>query len=118
MSKLRLEISNSTALLLVPQSVENPPGIGSGRLHEWAFQLAAFRALLGLEDGCQRKHPGRRGIARQHWRHGDGAQSAVPSPVFVRSHHAREPLELKGGRPFTFVTGGIAAARANFAAQY
>jgi dihydrofolate reductase len=31
-------------------------------------------------------------------------------PVFVLTHHARGPLELKGGTTFTFVTGGIEAA--------
>lgn len=31
------------------QSVDNPLGIGVERLHRWAFQLAVFRSLLGLE---------------------------------------------------------------------
>jgi dihydrofolate reductase len=31
-------------------------------------------------------------------------------PVFVLTHHAREPLEMEGGTTFTFVTGGIEAA--------
>ena len=31
-------------------------------------------------------------------------------PVFVLTHHAREPLELEGGTTFTFVTDGIEAA--------
>ena len=31
-------------------------------------------------------------------------------PVFVLTHHAREPLELEGGTSFTFVTDGIEAA--------
>jgi dihydrofolate reductase len=31
-------------------------------------------------------------------------------PVFVLTHHAREPLELEGGTTFTFVTEGIEAA--------
>jgi dihydrofolate reductase len=31
-------------------------------------------------------------------------------PVFVLTHHAREPLRLDGGTTFTFVTGGIEAA--------
>jgi dihydrofolate reductase len=31
-------------------------------------------------------------------------------PVFVLTHHAREPLELEGGTTFYFVTGGIEAA--------
>jgi dihydrofolate reductase len=31
-------------------------------------------------------------------------------PVFVLTHHAREPLEMQGGTTFTFVTEGIEAA--------
>ena len=31
-------------------------------------------------------------------------------PVFVITHHAREPLKLEGGTTFHFVTGGIHAA--------
>src|SRR5690606_35051676 len=31
-------------------------------------------------------------------------------PVFVLTHHAREPLVMKGGTVFHFVTGGIEAA--------
>ena len=36
-------------------------------------------------------------------------------PVFVLTHHAREPLELQGGTTFTFVTGGIEAADVSLA---
>jgi hypothetical protein len=28
-------------------------------------------------------------------------------PVFVLTHHAREPLAMQGGTTFHFVTGGI-----------
>jgi dihydrofolate reductase len=40
-------------------------------------------------------------------------------PVFVLTHHAREPLEMQGGTTFHFVTEGIHAAlqRAKDAAQ-
>ncbi len=40
-------------------------------------------------------------------------------PVFVLTHHAREPLEMKGGTTFYFVTDGIesALAQAKEAAQ-
>jgi dihydrofolate reductase len=31
-------------------------------------------------------------------------------PVFVLTHHAREPLELQGGTTFHFVTDGIESA--------
>ena len=33
------------------QSVENPLGIGGMRLHDWAFPLAEWRAMHGLEGG-------------------------------------------------------------------
>jgi dihydrofolate reductase len=41
-----------------------------------------------------------------------GGETIHPShtPVFVLTHHPREPLEMKGGTTFTFVTDGIEAA--------
>jgi dihydrofolate reductase len=32
------------------------------------------------------------------------------APVFVLSHHEREPIEMKGGTTFNFVTNGIESA--------
>jgi len=53
MSKLRFKIMMSLDGFVAgpSQSVENPLGIGGTRLSEWAFQLAAFRKLLGMEGG-------------------------------------------------------------------
>jgi len=53
MSKLRFKISMSLDGFVAgpSQRVANPLGIGGGRLHEWAFELAVFRALVGLEGG-------------------------------------------------------------------
>jgi dihydrofolate reductase len=42
------------------------------------------------------------------WRWGD--EPPFHHPVFVLTHYAREPLELKGGNTFTFVTDGIESA--------
>ena len=36
-----------------------------------------------------------------------GRRAAYHVPVFVLTHHAREPLEMAGGTTFHFVTGGI-----------
>jgi dihydrofolate reductase len=115
------------------QSVDNPLGIGGGRLHEWAFQLAAFRALLGLEGGEVNEstpvvaeslanigatvmgrnmfggHPGP-WDARKPWNGWWGVKPPFHHPVFVLTHHARKPLELEGATTFTFVTDGIEAA--------
>ena len=135
MSKLRFKISMSLDGYVAgpSQSVENPLGIGGRRLHEWAFQLAVFRALLGLEGGDVTEstpvveeslanigatvmgrnmfggHPGP-WDARTPWNGWWGRNPPFHHPVFVLTHHARAPLELEGGTTFTFVTSGIEAA--------
>ena len=135
MSELRFKISMSLYGFVAgpSQSVENPLGIGGGRLHEWAFRLAVFRTLLGLEGGEVNEstpvveeslanigatvmgrnmfggHPGP-WDARNPWTGWWGANPPFHHPVFVLTHHAREPLELEGGTTFTFVTGGIETA--------
>ena len=113
--------------------MKNPLGIGGGRLHEWAFEHAVFRALLGLEGGEVNEstpvveesiadigatvmgrnmfggHPGS-WDAKNPWKGWWGVNPPFHHPVFVLTHYAREPLELEGGTTFTFVTDGIHAA--------
>ncbi|WP_114972449.1 dihydrofolate reductase family protein [Rhodoferax ferrireducens] len=135
MSKLRFKISMSLdGFVAGPnQSVQNPLGIGGGRLHEWAFQLEVFRALLGLEGGEVNEsttvveeslanigarvmgrnmfggHPGP-WDAQHPWNGWWGVDPPFHHPVFVLTHHARAPLELEGGTSFTFVIDGMEAA--------
>jgi dihydrofolate reductase len=135
MSKLRFKISMSLDGFVAgpSQSVANPLGIGGMRLHEWAFRLAAFRALHGLEGGeVDQSTPvveesranigatmmGRNMFgghpepwhARRPWTGWWGTDPPFHHPVFVLTHYARESLELEGGTTFTFVTGGIEPA--------
>jgi dihydrofolate reductase len=51
--KLRLRIAMSLDGFVAgpSQSVDNPLGVGGMRLHEWAFALAQWRAMHGLEGG-------------------------------------------------------------------
>jgi dihydrofolate reductase len=133
--KLRLRISISLdGFVAGPrQSVDNPLGVGGMRLHEWAFPLAQWRAMHGLEGGEVNEssavvaeslanigatvmgrnmfggHPGP-WAAKQPWNGWWGANPPFHHPVFVLTHHARAPLEFEGGTTFTFVTGGIEAA--------
>ena len=44
------------------------------------------------------------------WRGWWGDEPPFHHPVFVLTHHAREPLEMAGGTTFHFVTDGITAA--------
>lgn len=135
MSRLRFRISMSLdGFVAGPgQSVDHPLGRGGMRLHEWAFPLAAFRALHGLEGGEVSAssavieeafanvgatvmgrnmfggHPGPWDAARP-WNGWWGSNPPFHHPVFVVTHHARPPLALEGGTTFTFVTDGIEAA--------
>jgi len=134
-SKLRFRISMSLDGFVAgpSQSVANPLGIGGMRLHEWAFPLAVWRAPQGLEGGEVNAstpvveeslanigatvmgrnmfggHPGP-WDARKPWSGWWGVNPPFHHPVFVLTHHAREPLELEGGTTFTFVTDGVEAA--------
>jgi len=135
MPKLRFKISMSLDGFVAgpSQSVKNPLGIGGGRLHEWAFQLAVFRALIGIDGGVVNEstpvveeslanigatvmgrnmfggHPGP-WDADKPWNGWWGVNPPFHHPVFVLTHYAREPLQLEGGTTFTFVTDGIEAA--------
>lgn len=42
-----------------------------------------------------------------NWRGWWGDEPPYHHPVFVLTHHARDPLEMDGGTTFHFVTGGI-----------
>jgi len=135
MSKLRLKGSISLdGFMAGPnQSVDNPLGIGGMRLHEWVFPLRAWRAMHGEEGGEVNEsnrfveeslanigatimgrnmfggHPGPWDSAKP-WNGWWGDNPPFHHPVFVLTHHAREPLKLEGGNTFTFVTEGIEAA--------
>ena len=135
MPKLRLRISMSLDGFVAgpDQSVESPLGKGGERLHAWAFQLAAFRAHLGLDGGEVNEstqvveesfaHLGATVMGRnmfggypgpwdavKPWKGWWGANPPFHHRVFVITHHAREPLEMEGGTTFTFVTEGIERA--------
>ena len=115
------------------QSVDNPLGIGGEGLHDWVVALAAWRAPHGLSGGEVNEsskvveeeqagigatimgrnmfggHPGPWN-PKQPWNRWWGNDPPFHHPVFVLTHHARDPLDLEGGTTFTFVTEGIEAA--------
>ncbi len=115
------------------QSLDNPLGIGGEGLHDWVVSLEVWRAPHGLPGGEVNEsstvveeeqagigatimgrnmfggHPGPWN-ANGPWNGWWGDDPPFHHPVFVITHHAREPLELKGGTTFTFVTEGIESA--------
>lgn len=113
------------------QSLENPLGVGGMRLHEWVFNTASWRAQHGREGGEQSpdddvaadamRGVGAHIMGRKMFGGGDGGWDEAwtgwwgddppfHAPVFVLSHHPREPLTMEGGTTFTFVTHGIESA--------
>ena len=133
MSKLRVHISVSAdGYVAGPnQSEETPLGEAGERLHDWIVALRAWRAPHGLEGGevnasnavveeaqanigaeimGRGKFGGGPGAwGEDPWRGWWGEDPPFHMPVFVLTHHQREPLTLSD-TTFTFVTGGIEAA--------
>ena len=113
------------------QSLENPLGVGGHLLHDWMRALAAWRRDAGLQGGEanastavyeQDDNSGAVIMGRNMFGGGTGPWGDDPwqgwwgddppfhLPVFVLTHHDRDPLELAGGTSFTFVSGGIDTA--------
>jgi dihydrofolate reductase len=113
-------------------SLEDPLGIGGEQLHKWAFRLEAWRKPHGLEGGevdidtrlVEEAENGLGAVVmgRKMFSGGAGPWADDPNgrgwwgdeppfhaPVFVVTHHARDPLELTG-TTFHFVTDGVEAA--------
>src|SRR4029079_13811720 len=116
------------------QSREDPLGEGGENLHRWVFGLRAWREEHGLEGGggdavderfaeAWSTDTGAFIMGRNMFGPVRGSWDSAPAwngwwgddppyhtPVFVLTHHAREPVEMEGGTTFHFVTDGIEAA--------
>jgi dihydrofolate reductase len=115
------------------QSLQEPLGAGGERLHEWVFPLEAWRRPHGMPGGVVNESTpvmqeelaniGATIMGRNMFGGGPGPWSPTEAwngwwgrsppfhhPVFVLTHHAREPLVMEGGTTFTFVTDGIESA--------
>jgi dihydrofolate reductase len=136
MAKLRFQVSMSLdGFIAGPEpSEEHPLGKGGMQLHEWAFALAAWRKPHGREGGevnastevvegalanvgatimGRKMFGGEEGPwGEDPWEGWWGEDPPFHTPVFVLTHHAREPLEMSGGTTFHFVTDGISSALA------
>jgi dihydrofolate reductase len=133
MSKVTCQISVSLdGFVAGPnQSPENPIGEGGMRLHDWVFETQSWRAQHGQEGGehsvdsevieevsqgigayimGRKMFGGGDGPWDQDWTGWWGDEPPFRVPVFVLTHHARDPLPMRGGTSFTFVTGGIESA--------
>jgi dihydrofolate reductase len=135
MGKLKLDISMSLDGLITGPNItlENPLGEGGELLHEWIFGLKAWREPHGLEGGEEGpddelvreglRQNGAVIMGRRMFSGGSGPWADDPNadawwgdeppfhmPVFVLTHHEREPVAKEGGTTFSFVTDGIDSA--------
>jgi dihydrofolate reductase len=102
------------------QSHDNPLGEGVGdSLHAWMFdepekheaERAAIVDAGAFVMGRNMFGPDR-GDWDLDWKGWWGDEPPYHGPVFVLTHHERDPLEMHGGTTFHFVTGGIESALA------
>jgi dihydrofolate reductase len=113
------------------QSPDDPLGRGGLALHEWhqkaeehgdPADIRMRDALLSERGayimGRNMFGPVRGDWGGEDWRGWWGPEPPYHAPVFVLTHHQRDPIEMAGGTTFHFVTGsfGAALARAREAA--
>jgi dihydrofolate reductase len=110
---------------------EDPLGVGGEQLHQWLFDLPEWQEMHGRDAEGQTSAssevvPDRIGDIGAHimgrnmfgptgawdpdWR-GWWSDETFAKPVFVLTHHEREPLTT-GATTFTFVNDGIESAYA------
>ena len=117
------------------QSLENPLGERGTELHNWFFPTRTFQSMhAGSDQGttgidntfAERSFEnvgawilGRNmfGPVRGPWINDDwkgwwGENPPYHVPIFVLTHHKREPLRMAGNNTFYFVTDGIESALA------
>jgi dihydrofolate reductase len=134
-SKLRFQVAISLDGFIAgqDQSIEDPLGVRGTELHEWMFELQAWRGREGLGGGVVNASTrvieeafegvGAYIMGRNMfgggpgpwpddppWRGWWGEDPPYHTPVFVLTHHRRKPLEMEGGTTFHFVTDGSADA--------
>jgi dihydrofolate reductase len=133
MSKLKFSVTTSVdGYVAGPnQSLKEPLGVGGKALHEWAFELQAFREAHGEKGGVvnassvimqemfenvgavimgRNMFGGGPGPWTSDWKGWWGDNPPYHMPVFVLTHHQRDPLPMQGGTTFHFVTDGIESA--------
>jgi len=111
------------------QDVKNPHGVGEEALHDWIVSARAWRQMHGKEGGASGIDDdfaarGTKGFGAwilgrnmfgpirgpwpdMNWKGWWGDNPPYHVPVFILTHHARPPIQMKGNTTFHFVTGGI-----------
>jgi dihydrofolate reductase len=135
MAKVKLDISMSLdGFVAGPDAtLEEPLGKGGDLLHEWIVRTASWRETHGqtggernADDYVVRESVGRNGaviMGRRMFSGGEGPWEDDPkadgwwgdeppfhAPVFILTHHEREPVPKEGGTTYHFINDGIDSA--------
>ena len=105
------------------QSRENPLGKRGREVHSWHLGDERANDADATAEGWLMRPRGAyvmgrnmfgpiRGEWDEEWDGWWGSEPPYHAPVFVLTHHAREPIEMEGGTSFHFVTQGFEAAYA------
>ena len=114
------------------QCAERPFGVGGSELNQWIYSTKTFQSMFGKRGGTTGPDddfatrgtseigawilgrnmfgPVRGPWLDDSWKGWWGETPPYHTPVFVLTHHAREPFTMHGGTTFYFVTEGIQAA--------
>jgi dihydrofolate reductase len=114
------------------QDLQNPLGVGGPELFDWFLHTRTWTRTHGGEGGetgvdDDFASKGFEGLGAwilgrnmfgpirgpwpdDSWKGWWGEEPPYHVPVFVLTHHPRDPITMKGGTEFRFVTGGIEAA--------
>lgn len=114
------------------QDLANPLGTTGPEIMEWFFPTKTFieqhggeGGETGVDDGFAAQSMAGKGSwilgrnmfgpirgpwSDESWKGWWGDEPPYHVPTFVLTHHPREPIEMKGGTTFHFVTDGIHSA--------
>jgi dihydrofolate reductase len=117
------------------QDLQHPLGVNGPDMMGWFFPTRTFRSVVlgadggetGVDDqiaaesmkgkgawimGRNMFSPSRGPWPDDNWKGWWGDEPPYHVPTFVLTHHARAPIQMKGGTEFRFVTDGIHSALA------
>jgi dihydrofolate reductase len=105
------------------QGMENPLGVGGKEVHLWHLGDERANEANETAAGWLMRPRGAyvmgrnmfgpiRGEWDEDWDGWWGPEPPYHAPVYVLTHHEREPIEMEGGTSFHFVTQGFDAAYA------
>jgi dihydrofolate reductase len=114
------------------QDMDNPLGVRGPEIFSWFFQTEVWNKMWGKDGGSRGVDNGLALKAFENvgawilgrnmfgpvrgpwpddsWKGWWGEEPPYHVPVFVLTHHARAPLEMKGGTTFHFVIDGADSA--------